>query len=186
METYAVFKDNIIVRVYETTQGLRGIYQSLAYEGISDYDTIKLVPNGYEGVVGMNIHELDENGRLRPEEERIVEGYLPVPKGKKIQDGRVVDKTLQEQIADGDVVVGDDYIYDSKQDIIRPKTPEEMYTPEELEKMRIEQMIQEEMQRIIKQQAIDNLVKAGKIVADELQKIVELENGDEDTKLLEQ
>lgn len=186
IETYIVTKNDIILRVYHTTQGLEGIKKSLKFENVNDYDEIKKVTNEFEGYTGLNINEINENGKLKPLEQRIIEGYVALPKGFKIVDNKLVEKTLKEKIDDGDIVLSENEIYDEKQNIIRPKTPEEMYSPEELEKMRLEQMIQEEMQRIIRQQAIDNLVKAGKIVADELQKIVELENGDEDTKLPEQ
>ncbi len=86
------------------------------------------------------------------------------------------DITKRPIIKNGEIIEDPTFIY---------LTPEQLQL-QQAKNAKLEEMIQEEMQRIIRQQAIDNLVKVGKIVADELQKIVELENGDEDTKLLEQ
>lgn len=159
IQTYIVTKNNKILRVYRTTQGQDGILKSLQYEKIYDYDSIEKVTNEYEGVSGMDVREIDTQGKVRPEEERIIEGLIPPPKGKKVLHGAVVDKTTLEKIRDGEIEIGSHEVYDEATDTIRPKTREEMFSPEELQRMEEEQLIQEEMRKI----AIERLVAAGKI-----------------------
>ena len=123
---YIVIKNNIIIEIYHTSQGIDGIIKSLQFEQITDYDIIQQVPNDFNGTLGMNIQEFDENWNLLPEEERIIKGFIPPPKGKKIKDGKIVDKSLFEQIHDGDIKIEPFQIYDETINAIRTKTEEEI------------------------------------------------------------
>jgi hypothetical protein len=156
-EKYAVIKDNKIIRVYHTTQGLAGVKASLQYEKLIS-DEIRLFKDEQYSK-GRDIREYDSKGQLLPVEVRIIEGYILCPEGKKVKDKQIVDKTVSEKIRDGELKVGPYEIYDEAKQIIRGKTREELYTPEEIAAQDEETLIQAEMRAI----AIERLKAAGKI-----------------------
>lgn len=59
METYIVLKNNIILKIYQTQQGRKGIETSLKNEDIIDYDEIKKVSNEFELKISDDIRMLD-------------------------------------------------------------------------------------------------------------------------------
>lgn len=158
-KAYIVTKNKKIIRVYKTTQGEPGIIASLKYEKIEDYDSIELAPSGYEGRKGMDLRELDKDGKVRPFEERVIEKLIPCPVGKKIVDNKIVNKSTLEKIRDKEIKMGEYEKYDEATDKIIPKTPEEIYSTEELEQMERDKLIHEEIKKI----AEERLIASGKI-----------------------
>lgn len=164
-EKYILLKGDTIVRVYKTAQGKAGILQAIKNERITEYDEIRKVPNDTEYKTKSVIQEYDNRGKLRPMEDRIVDGFRPCPTGYKVDKNsrQIVEKTDLEKLRDGEKTLGEHEVYDESAGVIREKTPEELYTPEELAKMEEERLIAEEERAILREQAVARLVAAGKI-----------------------
>jgi hypothetical protein len=161
-ETYVVLKDHRIVKVYTTTSGLTGIKESLKNQPILSYDSIIRVEGVPDYVQTTDIREYDENGKLRPLEDRIIDGFVPVPRGKKIVDKTLVNKTIVEKIADGDIKLEYNQKYDEERDEIVYKT--EM----ELEEEEVATMSEDELIAHNEQKAIDREIK---LIDEEIRRI---------------
>jgi len=98
---YVILKNNKIVNMLasmDTKQILTQKLQTLKY----DFDDLKEVPEDFELIVDANINEYDNTLKLKPQEQRIIEGYLPVPDGFIIENNKLVkepeiEKTLVEK-----------------------------------------------------------------------------------------
>jgi len=127
---YIALKDNKIVFVCESDSE-KGVIASLQYEGITDYTEIKTIPNEYfQGKVGNDIREFDKDFNLKPDIVRMKEGYLDIPKGKKLNSDatELIDKTLKEKINDKEIVLNEYEIYDDSIQEIRAKKYSELFS----------------------------------------------------------
>ena len=157
VEKYIVTKGTKIIKVYYSAEGIegpRGIKQSLKNQKIFDYDDIQIVPETSDHKPTYDIREFEDN-KLRPEEERIIEGLRPVPKGKKVSKGQIIEKTDAELLRDGDRILGDNEVFDENTEKIRSKTEEEMeveylatLSKEEKDKYLEDKLIEEEIKLI--------------------------------------
>jgi len=121
---YIALKENKIIHVCET-QSEEGIIGSLAYEGLTEYDSIKQIPDDYfEGKVGNDIREFDSNYELLPLSER--KDYVDIPEGMKIEGEEFVPMTVKEKIDQGLTILSDREKYDEISEQIRPKTVDEL------------------------------------------------------------
>lgn len=126
---YTALKDNKIVFVCESDSE-QGVMASLMYEGITDYTEIKSIPNEYfQGKVGNDMREFDNNYEFLPEIERMKSGYLAIPKGKKLNDSNIelIDKTVKEKIDDGEIELNEYQKYDEDTKEIRQKKNSELF-----------------------------------------------------------
>ncbi|HRZ27146.1 MAG TPA: hypothetical protein P5295_10090 [Spirochaetota bacterium] len=101
LQSYCVIKNNKIIRVYETTQGVDGIKASLKAESIDDFDSITEIPSDTAIQQGEDIRSYDENHQLRPLQDRIDDEIIVVGNDEKIVDGTIVKKSIFELIRDG-------------------------------------------------------------------------------------
>jgi hypothetical protein len=99
IQTYAIVKDNQILAVYETADGLSGVIAAARNEGIHDGEPMEL-PIGFAGVVGSDLREYAPDGHLRPLEERIAEGLVVIPERYVFKEGRIQRKTDFELMRD--------------------------------------------------------------------------------------
>ena len=131
MEIYAfiVLKDNKIIAIYESAN-IEGVQASLSYEGITQYDEIIKTFQGFLGVKGQDIREFDKDFNLKPDIVRMKEGYLDIPKGKKLNSDatELIDKTLKEKINDKEIVLNENEIYDDSIQEIRAKKYSELFS----------------------------------------------------------
>jgi len=164
METYLVLKQNKILRVYKTSQGEKGIVESLKNEKIIDYDEIKKIANDTEHATGSDTREYDKEGALRPFIDRAKDGLIEIRPAYKIVGNEIIEKTLKEKIMDNVIKIDDYQIYDDVKKEIRPKTQEELLasgliTQEKINEINKEKLIQEEIRKI----AIEKLEALGKL-----------------------
>lgn len=127
IKTYVVIKDNKFIAVYET-DSIDGVVASLQYEGITDYDDIRMLPHGFEGKVGQNINEYDANNQLLPELDRMKAGYIDLPPNKKwnADQTALIDKTLKDKIDAGEIELTEYQKYDETTESIINKTAKEL------------------------------------------------------------
>ena len=118
IQTYAVIKDNTIIRVYETGDGEKGATQAMENESI-DGD-LALVPTPFEGIQGQVRREFTEGWKLRPIADRVADGIVILPGDVAIDQstGEVRKKTLKEQVADGTIKLETWQEYDAETDAI--------------------------------------------------------------------
>jgi hypothetical protein len=161
-ETYIILKNDEILKVYKTTQSIQGVHQSLKNQKISDYSDIKRVDKMNDYRPKTNINEYDKNGIFKPMETRIIDGYRPAPKGKKIVNNTIVDKTIFEQLRDGEIKMSPFQKYDEINDEIIDKTEEE------IEAEMIAKMSKEELSKYNKQKELE---AQEKLIQDEIRKI---------------
>ena len=156
-ETYLIVKDDKILKVVRTDSGLKGCEATAKYYGIEGAEYRK-VPDNPEWRSGCHIDEFDNKGNLHPIEKRIIEGYRPVPKGKKVKSGKLVDKTLKEQIDSGEIKLNDYEKYDSTKKEIRAKTQDELLSDGLITQEQIDaQKAEEEIQAEIRAMAIERI-----------------------------
>ena len=96
---YILLKDNIITKLIASQKSRTELNQVL--QSLYDYDTILEVPENFETRIGADIKEYDENLKYKSQEQRIIEGFIPVPEGYEIKDEKVVkikepEKTPEE------------------------------------------------------------------------------------------
>ena len=85
---YILLKDNIITKLIASQKSRTELNQVL--QSLYDYDTILEVPENFETRIGADIKEYDENLKYKSQEQRIIEGFIPVPEGYEIKDEKVV------------------------------------------------------------------------------------------------
>lgn len=121
---YIALKDNKIIHVCET-QFVESVKRSMEYEGITEFDEIKQIPNEYfPGKVGNDIREFDSYYKLLPLSQR--KEYTTIPEGMKIEGEEFVPMSLKERIDAGILKPSDYEKYDEKIDQIRPKNLDEL------------------------------------------------------------
>lgn len=121
---YIALKQNKIVHVCET-QSEENVIASMNYEGITDYDSIKQIPDDYfQGKVGNDIREFNGNYELLPMSER--KEYATIPEGFKIEGEEFVPMTLKERIDAGFITPSDYEIWDEELEQLRGKTLDEL------------------------------------------------------------
>jgi len=84
---YILLKDNKLTKLVASQKSRTELNQVL--QSLYDYDTILEVPENFETRIGADINEYDGNLKYKSEEQRIIEGFLPVPEGYEIKDGKV-------------------------------------------------------------------------------------------------
>lgn len=148
---YILLKDNKLTKLIASQKSrneLNQVLQPLNY----DYDTILEVPENFEVRIGADIKEYNSDLKYKSEEQRILEGFIPVPKGVKIEKGKLVKKPIPEQISDKEIILSVDQYYD-------PEKKEICFKERELtEEEKMEQTIQDELRLM----AIERLEKKGK------------------------
>lgn len=83
-----LLKDNLITEALSTNKPkseVAKIAEKLNYS----FDTMIEVPEDFEVRIGADINEYDESLKYKSEEQRILEGFIPVPEGFEIKDGEV-------------------------------------------------------------------------------------------------
>jgi len=63
------------------------------------------VPDGWQGVVGMDVGEFDADWQVLPLTERINRGFVKTPSGYKLVDDQFVPMSLEERVTAGIVVL---------------------------------------------------------------------------------
>ena len=106
-ETYVVIRNNTILRVYKTSQGMDGVRKSLAYEKITNYSDIRKYPNYFEGRTKEDIRCYSSKGKRRDEVTLVKEGLVKLQPHQKLQDNKIVEKSVKEKIDDGLITVGE-------------------------------------------------------------------------------
>ena len=95
-EWYCVVKNNIILEVYHTADGIEGVKQSTQLQ----YDEIKKMPDHFEGTSGLHLNELEGN-KIKPIEQRIIEGYRSIPEGYELKNNQLVEIQKEQNILTG-------------------------------------------------------------------------------------
>jgi len=151
MNRYIVIKDNKILRKYHTKEDISSIHNIMKKYNVTDYE-IREIPEDNEYRPDFNINEF-ENHKLKSEEQRIIEGFVPVPKGFKIDKGKLIEKTIWEKIKDSDIILQSNEYYCDEENIIKIEI--QIPTQEEIN----EKLIQQEIRQI----AIERLQTRGEI-----------------------
>ncbi len=169
-ERWLVMKGDTIVKSYTTSQGKPGVLQSLKNQRIFEdsYDRIILVDRNHEGKPKRNINEYTNKGVERPLWMRVKDGYATLPPEMKLDGDTIRPKTVKEKIDTGAMEVPQGSVYDEALKDVRPMTEEEqvaagLITQKQLDEIRKERLIAEEMQKILREQAEARLKAAGKI-----------------------
>lgn len=167
-ERWAVMKGETIVKVYTTSQGKAGVEASIANQKVNDYDRIILVDRNHEGKPKRNINEYTNKGVERPLAMRVKDGYATLPPEMKLDGDTIRPKTVKEKIDTGAMEVPQGSVYDEALKDVRPMTEEEqvaegLITQKQLDDIRKERLIAEEMQKILREQAEARLKAEGKI-----------------------
>jgi hypothetical protein len=129
METkqYIIIDNNDkIIKIYLSSDPLENIKSLLNSKNIS-YSKIIISDNLFsEYFVGSNINEYTNTGKLKTVEQRVIDGYISAPMGKKIENKQLVNKTLKNKIDAKEIVLAPYELYDETLDIIRDKTQLEL------------------------------------------------------------
>ena len=125
--TWIILKDNKILRSCEATTEDE-VISTAKFFGILDYDEIRNTNQTNSVMKGKDIREYDENYNLRPELDRIIDGLIEAPKGKKLNEAKteLIDKTIKEKIDDGELQLSEYEIYDEDIKDIRQKNNKEL------------------------------------------------------------
>ncbi len=167
-ERWAAIKGMNIVKVFTTTQGKPGVIQSLKKMNITDFDSVILLEREHEGKPGHHLNEYTNKGVERPLWMRVKDGYATLPPDLTLDGDVIRPKTVKEKIDTGAMEVPQGSVYDEALKDVRPMTEEEqvaagLITQKQLDEIRKERLIAEEMQKILREQAEDRLKAAGKI-----------------------
>lgn len=149
---YILLKENKLTKLIASQKSRTELNQTLQPLDF-DFDSILEVPENFETRIGADINEYDASLKYKSEEQRIIEGYKEVPKGMKIEEGKLIQKTILDQITDKEIILNEHEYYDSEKKEICFKERE--LTEEEKK----EQAIQDELRLM----AIERLEKKGKI-----------------------
>lgn len=127
--TWIILKDNKILRSCEA-QTEAEVIATADFFNITDYDEIKNTEQNNSLMKGKDIREYDSNYILRSELDRIVDGLIEAPKGKKLNETKtgLIDKTVKEKIDDGEIELSEYEIYDEETETVRSKKYSELYT----------------------------------------------------------
>ena len=150
IEKYAILKEKKIIKVFVTADGMHGVAMSLANEKITDFDKIEMIGIDHEWKRGYHTDEYDDKGVIKTDVERMILGRLDVPKGMKLIDDKLVEKTTEEKVRDGVIKLSDYEKLDSATKEIRQKTEAELIsdgvlTQEQVDQQKLEIEIQAEL-----------------------------------------
>lgn len=100
---YILLKDNKITKLIASQKSRTELNQVL--QSLYDYDSIIEVSEDFETRISADINEYDENLKYKSKEQRILEGFIPVPEGYEIKNGELVEikepeKTPEELLAE--------------------------------------------------------------------------------------
>jgi len=100
---YILLKDNKLTKLIASQKSRTELNQVL--QSLYDYDTILEVPEDFQPRIGADINEYDESLKYKSQEQRIIEGFIPVPEGYEIKDGEIIEikepeKTPKELLAE--------------------------------------------------------------------------------------
>lgn len=101
MKTYLIIKDNIILRRYETKDGLDGVKASLKFEGIIDIDEIREVTSDNPLHQEEDLRHYDDDYKELDLKELVITGEIELKKEEKIKDNRIVKKSELELMQEG-------------------------------------------------------------------------------------
>ena len=166
VEVYTVTKDDQIVGVFHTADGIAGIHASIKNENL-EYDTITQVPIGFVGTVKNNIKEFDTNFEFHPLSKRVADGYVKVPEGHKLKDEKIVPMIKQEKVEAGlDTIdikmkaVGDDVIPKTEAELVAEGIMIQQEIDDQKQAIEDEKLIYAEMRKMV----ISNLGNKIKVV----------------------
>ena len=143
VKIFIVLDGNKIIKIYHTSGSKDDIKIALENDEVFKYTDIKEVPSDSDYHAETDIREY-ANNKLRPLVDRIIDGLSKCPDGQKLSEGKLVDKTLKDQIQDKEIIIEEHQMYCEKTDSIidKPKTKEQ------LEQEELEDEIQKEMRKI--------------------------------------
>lgn len=126
--TWIVLKDNKILRSFEA-ESEEAVIQSLKFFNLTDYDEIRNTGQTNSLTKGNDIREYDSSYILRSEVDRVADGLIDAPKGKKLNDDKteLIDKTVKEKIDSGELELSEYQIYDETTEAVRGKKLSELY-----------------------------------------------------------
>jgi len=126
--TWIILKDNKILRSCEARTE-KEVIATAKFFGVTDYDEIRNTKQNNSVTKGKDIREYDSNYILRPEIDRIIDGLIEAPKGKKLnaEKTELIDKTVKEKIDDGEIELSEYEIYDEETEQVRGKKFSELY-----------------------------------------------------------
>lgn len=126
--TWIILKDNKILRSCEARTEAE-VISTARFFNITEYDEIRNTKQNNSVTKGKDIREYDSNYNLRPEIDRIIDGLIEAPKGKKLNEAKteLVDKTVKEKIDDGEIELSEYEIYDEETETVRGKKFSELY-----------------------------------------------------------
>jgi len=151
VKAFMAIKDGKIVKTCETTLGKDSLARICQKKGI-EYDGIKEVPWPFSGHKGQHVNEFEKDWKLRPRYDRWLEGYITLPKDQKmLEDGTVIERPLNEQIANGARKLEKNERYDPVKDEVI--TEPEPLTEEQI----LEQRIAEKEREILRKLAMAEL-----------------------------
>jgi len=84
---YILLKENKIQQLIASQKSRTELNKVL--QPLYDYDSILEVPETFETRIGADINEYDEGLNYKTLEQRIIEGFTPVPEGFEIVDGEI-------------------------------------------------------------------------------------------------
>ena len=125
---YIALKQNKIIHICETDKE-SSVIKSMAYLGVTEYDEIYEVGENTTFTVGNDIREYNDSGTLRPGIDRMIDEYLEIPEGMKLNENQteLIEKTLKEKIDSGEIILSEYQKYDKATDSIIEKTQTELY-----------------------------------------------------------
>ena len=154
VEVYTVLKDNKIIAVYHTSDGIEGIHASIHNQGL-DHDNIIKVPNDFVGYKGQHIEEFDSNHRLKSLQERVTLGHVELPENHKIENDNFVPMTIEEKVKAGKMeihnttkAVGNDIIQKTEEELITEGIKTRLEIDNEKQIIADEILIQAELRKI--------------------------------------
>lgn len=83
-----------------------------------------VVPDGWNGSVGMDVGEFDEHWNILPMSERVAKGFVVLPEACKLVNGEVVPMNVQERVLAGIIKLSEHEVLEGEGDAsaIRKKT----------------------------------------------------------------
>jgi len=121
VKNYIAIKDSKVCGLFQTAEGIEGVENSCKYLEIT-YDEIKEVPVDKSDVVeGRDVKEFDSNYDLKPLQERVDLGFVKLKPEEKVENDKIVQKTLKEKIDEGIKILESNEKYDAEIDQIISK-----------------------------------------------------------------
>jgi hypothetical protein len=121
---YIVIKDNKIIMMINTSQGMEGVLRTLENTPYDDIQEFEGNPVNKGVRKNDDIRIYDKDWKKRPLADIVKEKLVEVPKGKKVDKTKneFVEMTIKEKIDSGDIVLQPYEKYDTVTKKIIPKT----------------------------------------------------------------